>query len=533
MTAPIEGLPMCMAKLSTTSSRNALALTAVLLCAVLLQTVGAAERINHEGRILGPFPIVTNAILFNTASADAVMSALQVYPRDHAWNEDISRRPVLPNSTAMIHLIATNLASGGTGRTNMRAFQEMNFALVPDNQPLVPITFVTYPSQSDIGPYPIPANMPVESWPTQTGGLSLYDWQRDINDDGGDRHSIIIQPGTGNVWETWQAKLNVAASSSNWQAANGAKWNLNSNALRPLDWTSADAAGLSMLGGLVRYDECQRSMVEHAIRLIVKSTRRAYIYPATHHASVPNTTNPNKPAMGERLRLKSDFVIPESWPTADKAVARALKKYGAIVADNGNFFSISVVPDSRWPANVFRALTNLSVGHFEVIQTTGANEGPRAPGAPIVHAGDDRTAGVDEDIPLAGAILYTNAAPLTTAWRLYSGPASAQFANASATNTTVRFALPGQYTLLLSASNGLHTTAYDAAVFTIINGIRVAIDRTPSNAVLRWTGGAAPFAVETTATLPSTNWTTVTTLSSNQLGVAATNPVQFFRVRGQ
>lgn len=524
---------MCTAKLSTICLRNTLSITAIVFGAVFFPAANAAERFNHEGRLLGPFPVVTNAILFNTAQADAVMSALQVYPRDHAWNEDISRRPVLPNSSTMIHLIATNLASGGTGRTNMRAFQEMNFVLVPDNQPPVPITFVTYPSQSDPGPYPIPGNMPVESWPTQTGGLSLYDWQRDIDGDGGDRHSIIIQPSTGNVWETWQAKLNVNASSSNWQAANGAKWNLNSNALRPPDWTSADAAGLSMLGGLVRYDECQRGMVEHAIRLIVKSTRRAYIYPATHHASVPTTTNPNKPAMGERLRLKSSFVIPESWPVADKAVARALKKYGAIVADNGNFFSISVVPDSRWPANVFRTLTNLNVGHFEVIQTTGANEGPRSPGAPVIHAGADRTVNVGEDIPLEGALLYTNPAPIVTQWSVYAGPANAVFADASVTNSTARFSLPGQYTLLLGASNGLHTTAYDAVVFTVINGIRLAIERTPSNAVLRWTGGAPLYSVEAATSLPSTNWTTLDTLSATNLGLNLTNAARFFRIRGQ
>jgi hypothetical protein len=409
----------------------------------------------------------------------------------------------------------------------------MNFVLVPDTQPLVPITFVTYPSQSDPGPYPIPSNMPVETWPTLTGGLSLYDWQRDINDDGGDRHSIIIQPGTGHVWETWQAKLNVSGSSSNWQAANGARWNLNSNALRPLDWTSADAAGLSMLGGLVRYDECQRGMVEHAIRLIVKSTRRAYIYPATHHASVPSTTNPDKPAMGERLRLKASFVIPDNWPIADKAVARALKKYGAIVADNGNFFSISVVPDSRWPANVFRLLTNLNVGHFEVIQTTSATEGPRSAGAPLVNAGADALVSRGEPVTLTGAVTYTNVFPLTTAWRMQSGPVTVSFDDASRTNATATFTAPGVYSLLLSASNGIHTTAYDAVVFTVVDPLRVSIARSSSNALLRWTGGLAPFAIEATATVPSSKWVTVATVNTNRATVPMTNASSFYRVRAQ
>jgi hypothetical protein len=525
---------MFTAKLSTTCSRRRWHILPIVW--LLLHPVTAsraAERINHEGRILGAIPAVTSPILFNTAEADAVIASLQIYPRDNAWNEDVSNRPALTNSQAMIHLIATNLATGGTGRTNMRAFQEMNFVLVPPNQPLVPITFVTYPAQSDPGPYPIPSNMPVESWPTQTGDLTLYEWQRDINGAGGDRHSIVIQPSSGNVWETWQARLNVTASSSNWQAANGAKWNLNTNALRPLDWTSADAAGLSMLGGLVRYDECQRGMVEHAVRLIVKSTRRAYLYPATHHASVPTTMNPNKPAMGERLRLKANFVIPENWPVADKAVARALKKYGAIVADNGNFFSISVVPDSRWPANVFRSLTNLNVGHFEVIQTTPENEGPRSPGAPLVNAGADLTASPGQPVVLGGTVVYTNPAPLGVRWSLHSGPTNIALVNATQTNTSATFSAPGSYTLLLSASNGVHTPGYDAVIVNVMNTLQLRIQPDGQDALLRWNGGSPPYVVESSAQIPTNSWTTVTNISTNSLPIPVQPGTRFFRVRGQ
>ncbi|HTD88605.1 MAG TPA: hypothetical protein VK850_18685, partial [Candidatus Binatia bacterium] len=222
------------------------------LCAVLVgvASLSAAERINHEGRILGPAPVVTNAILFNTPAADAVVSALQILPRDNAWNEDISRRPLLPNCDAMIARITNDLASS---RRTVRIFKEMNFVLVPDNQALRPITFVDYPDESDPSPYPIPPNMPIETWPSETGSLTLYDWQHDINAAGGDRHAMIVQPGTGGVWEMWQAIMTVANGQTNWQSANGAKFNLNSNALRPLGWTSADAAGLSMFAGLIRY----------------------------------------------------------------------------------------------------------------------------------------------------------------------------------------------------------------------------------------------------------------------------------------
>lgn len=250
----------------------------------------------------------------------------------------------------------------------------MNFVLVPDNQPLVPIEFFNWPEESDPSPYPIPANMPVETWPRETGSLTLDQWQRDINDDGGDRHSIVVMPGAGFIWETWLAKL----VNGSWEASNGAKFDLKSNALRPFGWTSGDAAGLPMFPALVRYDECQRGMVEHAMRIVVRRSRLGPIYPATHHASVGQLTDPNIPAMGQRVRLKSSFVIPEHWPIYEKAVLRGLKKYGALVADNGNFFSISVTPDDRYPEDAFSNLSTIAITNFEVVQTTGPNEGPRA-----------------------------------------------------------------------------------------------------------------------------------------------------------
>ena len=182
--------------------------------------------------------------------------------------------------------------------------------------------------------------MPLEGWPKATGSLTLEQWQQDINNTGGDRHSIIVAPGAGSIWETWLARL----TTSGWEASNGAKFDLNSNALRPAGWTSGDAAGLPMFPALVRYDECERGMVEHALRLVVAKTRREYIYPANHSASSIPATSTNYPAMGQRFRLKSSFIIPDNWTPEEKAVLPALKKYGALVADNGNFFSVSVCP---------------------------------------------------------------------------------------------------------------------------------------------------------------------------------------------
>ena len=294
----------------------------------------ANERINQEGRVLGPLPAVTNAILFNTTNADAVVSAMQIFPVTNPWNECISNRPVLVNSAAMMAQIVMDLH---TNRAVLTPEFEMNFVLAPDNQPLVPIQFVMYPDDSDLnggtypyGLYPIPTNMPIEEWPVGTGSQTLFQWQ--TNDDGSDRHSIIVQPGASFSWETWEA-LRVG---TNWQAANGAIFNLNTNGLRPAGETSGDAAGFPMFPALVRYDEAERGMIEHACRLVVAKSRKAYIYPATHYAS--SITNTNYPAMGQRLRLKAGFVIPSGWTKEEKAVLLGLKKYGAMVADNGNYF---------------------------------------------------------------------------------------------------------------------------------------------------------------------------------------------------
>src|SRR2546425_1458222 len=300
-----------------------------------------AERINQDGRILGPAVVVTTPTLFNTTEADTLVSTMQIFPVDNPWNEDVSRRPILPNSDAMIAQIMADLP---TNRWTLRPFYEMNYVMVPDDQPLVPVDFFNYPDESDPSPYPIPANLPVETWPVGTPGLTLQQWQQDINNAGGDRHAIVVQPGSGLIWETWLTRLAITG----WEASNGARFDLKSNALRPATWTSGDAAGLPMFPALPRFDECERGEIEHALRVVVKRTRAEFIYPARHYASVPFSTDPNVPAMGQRLRLKSGFVIPANWTKQEKAVLTALKKYGALVADNGNFVSISVTPDDRW-----------------------------------------------------------------------------------------------------------------------------------------------------------------------------------------
>ena len=489
-----------------------------------------AERINHEGRILGNVPVITNSILFNTTNADAVVSALQIFPTTNPWNEDISRRPLLTNSDAMIAQINSDVPSASNRK--LRLFQEMNYLLVPTNQPLVSISFLGgYPSESDLnggvfpnGLYPIATNMPIEGWPTQTG-LSLTQHQQ--TDDGGDRHSITVQPDNGKIFETWRT-LRVGA---NWYATNGAIFNLNSNTLRPDTWTSGDAAGFPMFPALVRYDECQRGMVEHACRLVVVKSRNQHIYPATHHAGAVAASQTNYPAMGQRLRLKASYVIPANWTKEEKALLLGLKKYGAMVSDNSSsFFSISITPDDRW-GNAFNNLSGagLAITNFEVIQTTGPNEGPRSAGAPTANAGADATASVGVPFQLQGFVSATT--PTTNLWKIYSGLTNVTFANTALTNTTVTFNTNGAFTLMLSASNGVHAVAYDAVVITATHALKLSIACSGTNVSLSWTGGAAPFVVEQTASLQPASWNGATTTSAQTVSIPIGPGAKYFRAR--
>jgi hypothetical protein len=456
------------------SRANWLRSVASLLIVTTIGLAARAERINQEGRILGPAPVVTSPTLFNTPQADAIVSAMQIFPVTNPWNEDISRRPLLSNSDAMIAQIKADLGSHQT----LQPFYEMNYVLVPDNQPRVTIPFLDYPDESDLdggaypnGSYPISSTQLIESWPKGTGNLTLQQWQMDVNNSGGDRHGIMVAPGLGSIWETWQMKL----IQSGWQASNGAKFNLNSNALRPAGWTSGDAAGLPMFPAVVRYDECERGMVEHALRLVVKRSRKEYIYPATHYASSIPATSINYPAMGQRLRLKSSFIIPSTWTIEEKAVLLALKKYGAIVADNGNFFSVSVCPDNRFSGSAFSHLSTIDINNFEVVQTTGATGGPRSPNAPTADAGADQSVDLAASATLSSAV-NDPSGTATIQWKLYSGPGPVNFTSPNAAVTNVTFSKVGSYTFLLSADDAVHAIAYDAVIVTVRLPVALAPD---------------------------------------------------------
>jgi hypothetical protein len=266
--------------------------------------------------------------------------------------------------------------------------------------------------------------------------------------------------------------------------------------------------------------------------LVVKRTRyNSYIYPATHFAAPSSNTSTNLPSMGQRLRLKASVTITNSWTPEEKAVLLALKKYGAMVADNGNFFSISVTPDNRWPANCFNHFTNISITNFEVIQSTGPNEGPRSPGAPVVNAGADQSVAMGSPAQLQGVATFSGATPLIL-WKLYSGPGIATFGDASQTNTSVSFSTPGTYTLMLSADDGVHAVAYDAVVFTVSNSISLSASVSGTNLLLSWSGGLAPYTVQQADALSLPAWNDLFATSGQNATIPITNAGAFFRVQG-
>jgi hypothetical protein len=303
-------------------------------------------------------PLAKSPVLFHTPEADAILSTLQIFPKDNPWNEDISDRPVHPDSSKIIDSIGRNLRF----RWNL----DMPFQIVPADQPRVPV-HIEYKDESDPGPFPIPDDALVEGGPI-TPGPALEKWQREGE---GDRHVIIVDPAAKKLYELFHAYR----TPTGWKADSTAVFDFTSNKLRPDGWTSADAAGLPIFPAVVRYEECERGRIDHALRFTVRRSRRAYVYPATHYAS--SLKDPALPRMGERFRLRKDFDL-SRFPPHVQAILTALKKYGMIVADNGIEWAISVAPDPRIKGLETLDHKALQGSDFEVVVPTGPEEGPRA-----------------------------------------------------------------------------------------------------------------------------------------------------------
>ncbi len=280
-----------------------------------------------------------------TYAQGPVLGACPVLPANNVWNTPIDTLPVHANSATYISTIGPTSpvhADFGSGTWNGGPIG-ISFITVPGTQTKYPATFL-YADESDPGPYAVPLSAPIEGGSASTG----------------DRHAIAVDTGNCILYELYRA----FPQASSWQADAGAIYNLNSNALRPSTWTSADAAGLPILPGLVRYDEVAAGEIRHAIRFTVPHTLKAFIWPARHYAS--SLTDPRYPPMGVRFRLKASFDI-TPYPADVQVILRALKKYGMILADNGSAWYISGAPDSRWNNDNLAKFRNVLGSNFEAV----------------------------------------------------------------------------------------------------------------------------------------------------------------------
>ncbi len=279
----------------------------------------------------------------------ASLNGFLPFPADNAWNTNIAASPVDPNSAAIINFIGGSdpiHPDFGSGEYDGSSIG-IPYIVVNSSQSLVPIQFTAYGDESDPGPMPIPASAPIEGYP---------------NPGSGDRHVLVIDNNT--CW-LYEMDNSYPQSNGSWSADSAAVWDLQADETRPLTWTSADAAGLSIFAGLVRYDEVASGQIKHAIRVTLQNSRAAFVAPASHWAA--NSTNANAAPMGMRMRLKSSFDI-SSFSTANQVILTAMKQYGVIMADNGSNMYISGAPDDRWDNDDLHNLDQVTASDFEVVQ---------------------------------------------------------------------------------------------------------------------------------------------------------------------
>ena len=291
------------------------------------------------------------AILYsNIVLCQTTIKECLVFPSNNIWNTSVDNLPVHPKSNEYINTIGANLSlrnDFGSGLWNGAPIG-IPYVLVSSGQKKINVDF-EYAGESDKLGYPIPPNPPIEGGSESTG----------------DRHILIIDTNDCILYELYSAYQNPDSS---WRAGSGAIFDLSSNELRPEGWTSADAAGLPIFPGLVKFDEVLSGEIKHKIRFTVPNTQRKYLWPARHYAS--SITNENYPPMGLVMRLKNSFNTELLAPQA-KVIANALKKYGMILADNGSAWFMSGVPDERWDMDDLYTLRQIKGYDFEAVDISG------------------------------------------------------------------------------------------------------------------------------------------------------------------
>jgi hypothetical protein len=321
------------------------------------------------------FPLLLAAGLPLCVHSSPQIAGCPSLPADNIWNAPVDGLPRHPASDTFVATIGARGVHPDFGTVYEGAPIGIPFVTVPGTQPRVPVSF-DYDDESDPGPYPIPPDAPVE------GGVASD----------GDRHVLVVDRDNCILYELFYAFRNADGS---WRAGSGAIFDLRSNALRPRGWTSADAAGLPILPGLVRYDEVAAGEIAHALRFTAPQTHDSFVWPARHLAS--SLAGAQYPPMGLRMRLRAGFDVSSFSPPV-QVILRALKRYGMILADNGSAWFVSGVPDPRWDDDMLVGeLARVKGSDFEAVDTSslmldpesgaakqalGGNPAARGPGPP-------------------------------------------------------------------------------------------------------------------------------------------------------
>jgi hypothetical protein len=329
-------------------------LCGILVTIVLLASCGAVpERPSTAAPSSAPVsqPAPTAPQSTPSPPASSTIGPCPLFPPNSVWNMPVDTLPLDLHSADYVNSIGPNTGlhpDFGAGLWNGGPIG-IPYTTVLSTQPLVSVTF-GYADESDPGPYPIPPDAPIEGGP----------------DSDGDRHVLVVDVDNCKLYEMWYSWPQPDGS---WYAGSGAIFGLYSNTLRPDTWTSADAAGLPILPGLVRYDEVASGEIRHALRFTAEDTRDAHIWPARHDASA--NPDPAVPPMGQRFRLRADFDV-SSYSPQVQVILNALKRYGLILADNGSDWYISGVPDERWDNDVLVGeLATVTGANFEAVDESG------------------------------------------------------------------------------------------------------------------------------------------------------------------
>ena len=399
-------------------------------------------------RLLAAVAVLTLAVAPAAPASGApslAASGCPLFPADSVWHAPVSGLAVHPRSRAYLAAMGSGAgihADFGSGTWEGGPIG-IPYTVVPPGQPKVPVRF-GYAAESDPGPYPIPPDAPVEGGP----------------DAGGDRHVLVVQAGSCRLYELFDAHRDGGG----WRAGSGAVFDLRSNRLRPAGWTSADAAGLPILAGLVRYGEVARGRIDHAIRVTVDRSQAAYLWPARHQAGQAGAS---LPPMGLRLRLRAGVDI-GGFPSQARVILQAMRTYGLVVADNGSSGFIGGVPDERWDNDALHQLGRVTLADFEAVDTaplrispaSAAARGARGTG-PAGRAAPRRPA---RRAPAAAALLpgvgrrsFAEPAPVAAAGLAGPDPAAGLAARpaAAAGPGSPGPALPGLLPLLLAGLLGL------------------------------------------------------------------------------